>query len=410
MEEVKAHVLILEDHEGEAQALGTFLESRGWRVTIAPTAAEAIALGLSQPFTVALCDIYLGEGGSGIEGARALQQQADLPIVFMSARSDSQTLDEALALSPYGFLHKPFALADLLTTLTTAIARHTRERRDLERAAQWRDERLALVCRIRRELRPPLAAVGLTVDRLRRQGRALSGAQLEASLTRIEQSAQKVSQILDEIFETLSQEVQRRSLCCQDLTPQALQTKVYAPILAELEPQARAQNCPIIACWEFTTAAIALDRQVVQTILYHLLHSALQYSKPNHSIRLHVQVMPETVCFRVGDRGAGLDPNLLAKWLELFQRSDGSPNFCAQNHLQNEDWCTLKKAVDLHQGTLTLASELGQGTTVTVTLSNFAQTSRLGVSLGNRYGAEFLEEWFADLKEPCSFPGMHWAV
>jgi signal transduction histidine kinase len=401
MEKAQTHVLILEDNEGEAQALSAFLELQGWRVTVAHTAAEAIALGLSQSFTVALCDIYLGEGGNGIEAARALQAQSDLPILFMSARSDSQTWDEALALSPYGVLRKPFALADVLTTLTTAIARHARERRDLERAAQWQDERLALVCRIRRELGSPLAKVGLTVDRLRLQGRALSGAQLEAALTRIEQSVQKVYQTLDGMFEALCQEAQRRSLCCQDLTPQALQMEVCAPILAELEPQARAQNCPIITCWEFATAAIALDRQAVQTILYHLLRNALQYSKPNHSIRLHIQVMPETVCFQVGDRGAGLSPDLLAKCLELFQQKDCDPNFCAQNHLQNEDWCKLKKAVDLHQGTLTLESVLGQGTTVTVTLPNFAQASRSDTS-----PEKLLGEWLVDLKGSYSVQGM----
>ncbi len=400
MEKAQTHVLILEDNEGEAQALSAFLELQGWRVTVAHTAAEAIALGLSQPFTVALCDIYLGEGGNGIEAARALQARSDLPIVFMSARSDSQTLDEALALSPYGVLRKPFALEDLLTTLKTAIARHTRERRDLERAAQWQDERLALVCRIRRELGAPLAAVGLAVDRLRLQGRALSGAQLEAALTRIEQSVQKVYQTLDGMFEALCQEAQRRSLCCQDLTPQALQTEVCAPILAELEPQARAQNCPIITCWEFATAAIALDRQAVQTILYHLLRNALQYSKPNHSIRLHIQVLPETVCFQVGDRGAGLPPDLLAKWLELFQQKDCDPNFCAQNHLENSELCRLKQAVDWHRGTVTLENVLGQGTTVTVTLPNFAQTSRADTLLGKDYPA-----WLADLPEPCGVPG-----
>ncbi|MFQ3679768.1 MAG: hybrid sensor histidine kinase/response regulator, partial [Pseudanabaenaceae cyanobacterium] len=319
-------------------------------------------------FTVGLFDIYLGAEGNGIEVARDLQQRASLPIVFMSAHSDSRTLEEALSVSPYGYLAKPFELKDMLVTLTMAIARHEQERRDRERAAQLQDDRLLLLCQIRRDLGVPMAAVGLTLDRLRQQGRSMNGAQVEAALTRIERSVQNMQHILDDCWERLYCESVRRPLRVQAMTPQFLQEHLCGDVVTMLWDTAIAKTCPIVACYEFTTTAIALDAPLVWVILHTLLANAVKYSFPAQTVRLQVQVTPQTVQFQVGDRGIGIPQELMNELLALFNRTGK----VAEVPGRGVGLYTVKQAVESHHGTISVESVLHQGTTFTVTLPNFA--------------------------------------
>ncbi|HAN47189.1 MAG TPA: hypothetical protein DCQ32_11690 [Cyanobacteria bacterium UBA8156] len=371
MNALQQPLLLLEGNVAEAQALATFLESQGWLVTVAHTVEEALAQ--DTRFAAMLCDIYLGDGGSGIVAARALQQRGHLPIVFMSARSDSQTLDEALSVSPYGYLVKPFGLEEMLTTLSVAIARHEREQRDRERAAQLQDERLALICRIRHDLGSPMAAVGLTVNRLRYQGRVLSGAQFEAALTRIERSVQNIHHILDDFLERLYHESVRQSvqrpLRIEPMTLQFLQESLCGDVVDELWDSTVAKTTPIVACYEFTTTALALDAHLVRIVLHNLLSNAIKYSHSRQTVRLHVQVTPQTVQFQVSDRGIGIPPEFRNELFELFRRADNALNVAGSG----VGLYAVKEAVEVHRGTIAVESVPHQGTTFTVTLPNGGQ-------------------------------------
>ncbi|MGQ9865264.1 MAG: hybrid sensor histidine kinase/response regulator [Pseudanabaenaceae cyanobacterium] len=364
MNEQEKRILLVEDNVAEAQSLATFLESQGWLVVVAPTVKEALAQ--EPPFTVVLCDVYLGEGGSGIEGGRMLQERLKVPVVFMSGRSDSQTLDEALSVSPYGYLVKPFGLAEMLTTLAGAIARYQQEQRDREWAIQLQDERLALLCQVRRALSSPVAMASLTIDRLRQQ--KPSGAQLEASLARIERSLANIDRVLEDFREQLYRESAQQQLRLQTLTPEFLQKSFCSAVVNELWEQAIAKTCPIVTCCEYTTTAIVLDLRLVRIILHNLLSNAIQYSAPGQTVRLHVQATPQTVQFQVGDRGANLSPEFMNQLLKLF--GQGS----TEEDLPEDSigLLSVKAAVEKHQGTIAVENALNEGTTFTVTLPNFA--------------------------------------
>jgi len=75
-------------------------------------------------YDMILMDININGEMNGIElSKKILNQYTYLPIVFISAHNDCNTLNNVLELSPYGFICKPFSSRDIETTLELAYKR-----------------------------------------------------------------------------------------------------------------------------------------------------------------------------------------------------------------------------------------------------------------------------------------------
>ena len=71
-----------------------------------------------------LLDINIKGAMDGIQLARHILREKTLPIVFITAHNDDETLEEILELAPYGFIGKPFSSKDISVTLQIAYKRY----------------------------------------------------------------------------------------------------------------------------------------------------------------------------------------------------------------------------------------------------------------------------------------------
>ncbi len=76
------------------------------------------------PCDLLLMDINIKGSMDGIQLAREILRTATLPIVFITAHNDDDTLEELLELAPYGFIGKPFSSKDVMVTLQVAYKRY----------------------------------------------------------------------------------------------------------------------------------------------------------------------------------------------------------------------------------------------------------------------------------------------
>src|SRR5437016_6168631 len=102
-------VMIVEDESVVACDLCDTLESLGYPVVaVVGTGEEAVATaGIVRPSAI-LMDIRLAGNIDGIQAAARIRSQHDIPIVFLSAHSNDETLRRATATDPSGYLVKPF--------------------------------------------------------------------------------------------------------------------------------------------------------------------------------------------------------------------------------------------------------------------------------------------------------------
>ena len=111
--QVAGRVLVVDDEETIRLALAKFLRGRGYAVTTAASAAEALARLGEARFELMLCDVRM-PGMSGTDLLpHALAADPDLGVLFLSAVNDAPTATAALSTGALDYLTKPVELAEL---------------------------------------------------------------------------------------------------------------------------------------------------------------------------------------------------------------------------------------------------------------------------------------------------------
>ncbi|WP_119156938.1 EAL domain-containing protein [Caldimonas tepidiphila] len=136
----EARVQIVEDERIVALDLKTSLEALGFTVVgVCASEQDALETARTQSPDVVLMDINLGVGGDGTRAARRIHEELALPVIFLTAYAEQETLARAQQSLPYGYVLKPYELRELVATIRMALVRHASER------ARYRaEERLRL--------------------------------------------------------------------------------------------------------------------------------------------------------------------------------------------------------------------------------------------------------------------------
>ena len=121
MEAVK--ILVVEDEMIVAADIADTLQKCGYEVTgIFPKGERAFESMQSEQPDLVLLDINLRGNWDGIETAQHIQQQYDIPLIFLTANADKQTFERAKAAQPQAFLTKPFDPGDLERAIELAVS------------------------------------------------------------------------------------------------------------------------------------------------------------------------------------------------------------------------------------------------------------------------------------------------
>ena len=108
------------------------------------------------------------------------------------------------------------------------------------------------------------------------------------------------------------------------------------------------------------------DRRRIRQILLNLLSNALKFTPPGGEVTTRAFLSEDGLVLRVTDTGIGIAPGDFSKVLEPFGQVDSS---LARKHQGTGLGLPLtRQLTELHGGSLTLESTVGQGTTVTVVL------------------------------------------
>jgi PAS domain S-box-containing protein len=134
---MKPRVLIVEDEALIAADLQQRLEQLDYDIVgTSDSAGKAIVLaGVYMP-DIVLMDIRLRGAGDGVEAAESIRQNLGIPVIFLTAYSDSQTLERVKPTYPYSYLVKPVRDRELVANITLAL--HQRETtRQMHTAEAW---------------------------------------------------------------------------------------------------------------------------------------------------------------------------------------------------------------------------------------------------------------------------------
>ena len=134
----KINILIVEDNTIVAEDIKVRVERMGYHVTDCVTRGETALHNVDKnPPDLILMDIKLKGRMNGIETAASIHDaHLDIPVIYLTAYADEDTLERAKLTEPFGYIVKPFEDKELRSALEIAIYKHRMDRK-IKVSEEW---------------------------------------------------------------------------------------------------------------------------------------------------------------------------------------------------------------------------------------------------------------------------------
>lgn len=491
----QAKVLVVEDEIIVARTIASQLTQLGYTVVdTASSGAAAIDKATRRRPDVILMDVMLKGEMDGVTAARQIRTELDIPIIFLTAYADENTIERAKNTLPLGYIVKPFSPGELRVAVELALFKHQMEQElrvnqeylatllqsmndaviatdqqglitfmnpAAERLTGWREaealgqhatevlqlvdevtqtpaihpvdlvlqtqevaflkeftmlvnrqgdripigdsasplrrqseaisgvvvvfwdmsayrqsERLQqalvkeqelnqlksqFVATVSHEFRNPLAVIRTATELLELQGPLMPAAKMQTYLHRIKASVHQMNQLIEDVLLLGRIEAGRLQFhpvpinllqFCRDILEECL---LHIPTSHEIQ---------LIAPNEFPRAV--MDEALLRPILTNLLSNAVKYSPQGGIVKFSLSYTADqkSVIFQIQDPGIGIPDRDLSQLFESFFRASNVGTIPGTGL----GLAIAKRCLDVHQGHIAVASEVGTGTTFTLTL------------------------------------------
>lgn len=124
----KAKILVVEDQNIVALNIKNKLKKLGYTVpSTAASGEEAIRKAELTHADLVLMDIMLKGDIDGIEAARQIRERLRVPVIYLTAYTDDETIARAKLTEPAGYISKPFKEEDLHSNIEMALHKYRPE-------------------------------------------------------------------------------------------------------------------------------------------------------------------------------------------------------------------------------------------------------------------------------------------
>ena len=351
-----ANILVVDDTAANLQLLTGMLKGRGYRVRPVSSGEMALRAVETHAPDLILLDISMPEM-DGYEVCRRLKEDErwrDIPVLFISALSDTEDKVRAFQAGGIDYVGKPFQFEEVDARVRTHLALH---RQQLELKDNYRRlqamERLRdnLTHMIAHDMRSPLLALQLSLgllDDAIPPGNTDDASVLDNAKLGVRQLIEMVSQMLD-VSRLEAGKMELKLESC-DLVALAAEAVAALRPLAESRVLSVAPESPVPA---------TCDHDLIRRVITNLVGNAIKFTATTGRIAVAAAADNNRVRVAVTDDGAGIPPEKHHLLFEKFgQVADRSRRggfglglaFC-------------KMAVEAHGGTIGVESAPGRGST-----------------------------------------------
>lgn len=363
-------ILVVEDEAIIAEHIAILLKNMGYSVVgIVASGEDAINVSEQMKPDLVLMDIMLQGEMDGIEAAQKISNCFEIPVVYLTANADDQTLKRASRTLPFGYLIKPFKAKELQVTIEIAFSRHQAEV-EMKKAIQQAEKQQQkaqednllqneFFSMASHDLRTPISIIKISAHLLQDYSQLMSEEKRDRHLQRIKKATDSLNQLLEDILTLAHSESSQ-----VNFNPAKLDVIGFCQDLVESMQLSMGEHYTIKFNHLGDCSAACLDEKLLWHLLNNLLSNAIKYSPQGGLIEVRVCRQQENICLQVEDRGIGISPEDQRKLFKPFFRAANVGTIPGTGL----GLAIVQRSVELHHGTLQVESTLGEGTTFTVTL------------------------------------------
>ena len=360
-------ILVVDDDRLNVRILSNILKSEGYTLADADSGERALEVYESFHPDLVLLDVMM-PGMNGFETCRALRQRygsETAPVIFITAKSESDDVVEGLSAGGVDYLPKPFRAKEALARIRTHLhIRLLSEQQkslvdQLSKANAAKNRFLGMAAH---DLRNPLASIRGLAEFLR-DGVVgpLSPEQLDLIKT-IHEASQGMLDLVNELLDvaTIESGELKLSLESHNLT-ELIEKNIY---LSNIE--AAKKRTKIVFAAPGRAVLLPIDAGKINQVIANLLSNALKYSPAGSTITVELHRGKGTWAFSVKDQGPGIPENERDKLFKDFGRL--SVKTTGGEKSTGLGLAICRKIVDAHRGTITAENLPKRGCEFRVTL------------------------------------------
>ncbi|MCF8208684.1 MAG: GAF domain-containing protein [Rhodoferax sp.] len=253
--------------------------------------------------------------------------------------------------------------AGVIWTLLDVTTRRQAEddiRQALERQRELNVLRSRFVAMTSHEFRTPLASILSSAELLRYYSDRVSATERDSLLQSIETGVQRMTLMLDRILL-----IGKAEADMLEFSPKPLDLRALCELLIQEAALQHAEiKNRIVLDWQANPGLQGFDEKLCRHIFSNLLSNALKYSPAGGAVQFRIYSAGGHTVFEVQDQGIGIPADELHHLFDSFHRATNVGAIAGTGL----GLSIVKKSVELHGGTITVRSKIGEGSCFTVTL------------------------------------------
>lgn len=233
----------------------------------------------------------------------------------------------------------------------------------LAKQKQLHQMKARLISIVSQEIRTPLTNIFATADLLTNYTENWDESRKDKQLQSLQASVKYINQLFNDLLVVSEAEAGKLQV-----NPSIIDIEQFCQKFIQQPPFGRESTHTINFSAQCQNNSACLDRRLLQYILGNLLTNAIKYSPRDGEIQFDLITENKQVIFRIKDSGIGIPPEEQAHIFEWFYRGSNIGNVEGIGL----GLSVVKQCVYLHEGKIAIDSEVGVGTTVTVTLPMYS--------------------------------------
>ncbi len=383
-------ILIVEDDSVSALLLQRALEKNTHQIVgIADTGEKALDILEDNFVDIVMMDINLAGELDGIKTTEIINEKYDIPVVYLSASSDAETLNKVVGTNPSAYVIKPFNIRELNMVIELAIFKDRKEKelqklnneleekvkqrtaelyeankeltKALEKEREINELKSRIVLNVSHGFKTPLTSILSSAQLL--QIYAEREHPMKQKITKhafkIEHSVRALNNLLTSVL--FFGKADENKL---EFRPKKIFSGAFVKELLDTVKAGIDNGVTIKTEIGELPKTITSDPELIYQVFENLLSNAVKYSKDGKQVEFRLGFEDSRLLAQVADKGIGIPKSEQGQLFDRFFRAknvgvvEGS----------GLGLSIVKKCLDVLEGDIAFESEIDKGTTFFVTI------------------------------------------
>ena len=300
-------LLVVDDVQTNVLLLKALLSKDGYGILVANNGQEALEVIRNENPDLILLDVMM-PGMDGFEVAERLKSEefrCEIPIIFLTALDDTQSIVNGFKLGVGDFISKPFRKEELMVRikhqLSLVAARRIIEEKneELRKTIAGRDKMYSVIAH---DLRSPMASMKMLLNTIMM---SVEKDKIDPDIFDMLEMSNKTS---EEVFSLLDNLLKWTKSQLGKLTviPQKLDISGLADGVVEvMNSVAEVKHIKLIRT-DHESFFVYVDIEMIKSILRNLISNAVKFSNPDSEIKVGIKAEDGKVIVSVTDSGKGI--------------------------------------------------------------------------------------------------------